>query len=515
MRAIDYFDRGASLHPKREAFVHGQRAVTYEEAQAFTHKVALALKRHGAGVGTKVAVYSPNSIDAFLVVLGALRAGAIWVPINVRNGLEENLLILQNTGCSVLFYHSDFEAAASAMCTAEPAILGVRLDHGGGGAPLLSDWSGLLEGSMPSLPLDNDRLCAILSTGGTTGKPKGVMWRDQTLETMVANFWAHMPCEKPPVYLVAAPMTHAAGVIGLPLLAAGATIVLLERADPLEIMIAIQRHGVTHLFLPPTVVYLMLAHPRVKEFDYSSLLYFIYSAAPMAPAKIREAIETFGPVMAQAYGQAEFPLMGTFLSPKEHVEIMRSGPPERLESAGRPCMFTKLAVVDDGGVPIAPREIGEIVLSGNQAMVGYYNDPSATRDVTRDGWHHTGDLGYLDEDGFLYIVDRKKDMIITGGFNVYSAEVERILLAHPLVQDCAVVGVPDEKWGEAVKAVVEAKPGQRIEPEALIQHCRDRLGSVKAPKSLEVWPQLPRSPVGKVLKRKIRDSYWTGRSRQV
>ena len=509
MRAIDYFDRGARLAPARAAFVKAQDIVSYAEAAALTDRIAVALLEGGAGPNTKVAVYSPNRIDAFLIILGVLRAGAVWVPINARNGVEENIEVLRNTQCTWLFYHSEFEAAATAMKAAVSDIRTIRLDAD------LQMWMADPDAAAPVLPLDPDRLCAILSTGGTTGRPKGVMWCDATLEAMTANFWAHLPCDQPPVYLIAAPMTHAAGVIALPLMAAGATVVLLDRADPLAIMQAIQRHRITHLFLPPTVIYMMLAHPEVRRFDYSSLRYFIYSAAPMAAAKIREAVSVFGPVMAQAYGQAEFPLMGTFLSPREHAQILAEGPMVRLESAGRACLFNQLAIVDDSGRPARPREVGEIVFRGNLAMVGYYRDASATAAVSRNGWHHTGDLGYLDEDGYVYIVDRKKDMIITGGFNVYSAEVEQVILTHAAVQDCVVIGVPDDKWGEAVKAVVELKPGAAAAADAIMALCRDRLGGVKAPKTVEVWSSLPRSAVGKVLKRVVRDRYWEHRDRRI
>ena len=511
MRAIDYFDRGARLAPARAAFVKEEDVVSYAEAATLTDRIAVALLAGGAGPNTKVAIYSPNRIDAFLIILGVLRAGAVWVPINVRNGVAENIQVLRNTECTWLFYHSNFEAAASAMKAAVADIRTVCLDAG----DEMARWMADPGAAAPVLPRDPGRLCAILSTGGTTGRPKGVMWSDSTLEAMTANFWAHLPCDRPPVYLIAAPMTHAAGVIALPLMAAGATVVILDRADPLAIMQAIQRQRITHLFLPPTVIYMMLAHPEVRRFDYSSLLYFIYSAAPMAAAKIKEAINVFGPVMAQAYGQAEFPLMGTFLSPHEHVQILAEGPIGRLESAGRVCMFNQVAIVDESGRPAKSRDVGEIVFRGNLAMVGYYKDTTGTAEVSRHGWHHTGDLGYLDEEGYVYIVDRKKDMIITGGFNVYSAEVEQVILTHPAVQDCVVVGVPDDKWGEAVKAVVELKPGRTAEVEAIMALCHGRLGGVKAPKTVEVWSSLPRSAVGKVLKRIVRDRYWEHRDRRI
>jgi acyl-CoA synthetase (AMP-forming)/AMP-acid ligase II len=516
MQAIGYFDRGARLRPDAVAFCKDGQGVTYAEAADITHRIAAALACAGIGAGSKVAVYSPNRIDAFLAVLGILRGGAVWVPINVRNGLAENTEILARSDCEALFYHGDFEAVLTDIRASVPGLkLVVRLDAPGTQAPALQDWMMPAGTRFPALPADPDRLSAILSTGGTTGRPKGVMWRDLTWESMAANFWAHMPSSEPPVYLVAAPMTHAAGVIAVPLMAAGARIVILDHAEPLAVMQAIERERVTHLFLPPTVIYMMLAHPQVRAFDYSSLRYFIYSAAPMAATKVSEAMEIFGPVMTQAYGQAEVPLMGTFLGPAEHVEILAGNRLERLKSCGRPCLFTELEILDDDGNILPPGEKGEIAFRGNLVMAGYYKDEAATAEAWRGGWHHTGDIGYRDEDGFVYIVDRKKDMIITGGFNVYSAEVEQVILAHPAVQDCAVIGAPDDKWGEIVKAVIEVKQGVKLEPEDIVAHCRETLGGVKTPKSVEIWADLPRSPVGKVLKRAIRDRYWAGRDRAV
>lgn len=490
MHPTAYFDRGVRLRPNAVAFAMGDETVTYAEASAATHRVAHALSAAGAGPGVKVAVLSPNCIAAMLVVLGVLRCGATWVPINIRNGDDENREVIRLTDCQILIAHSDFTHMSVPVAVRKS--LNGMLAGRGEGLPF------------PALSCDPDRISAILSTGGTTGRPKGVMWRDLTWECLVASFWAHLPCEEQPVYLLAAPMTHAAGVIGFPLMAAGARIVILEKAEPLAVMQAIERERVTHLFLPPTVIYLMLAHPLVRSFDYSSLRYFIYSAAPMAAPKIAEAIDVFGPVMAQAYGQAEVPLMGTYLSPVEHRTIMATNNAKRLRSCGRPGMFVELEIQDEDGRSARTGEPGEIVFRGNLVMAGYYNDPGATAAASRAGWHRTGDIGYLDEEGYVYIVDRQKDMIITGGFNVYSAEIEQHILAHPAVQDCAVIGVPHDVWGEAVKAVVELKAGHDLEPDELIARCRSALGGVKTPKTVEIWPSLPRSPVGKVLKRAVR-----------
>jgi acyl-CoA synthetase (AMP-forming)/AMP-acid ligase II len=313
-------------------------------------------------------------------------------------------------------------------------------------------------------------------------------------------------------------MTHAAGGTAFSLLPLGGTQLFMAEVEPEVIMQMIERHKVTHLFLPPTVIYVMLSHPKVRDYDYSSLKYFLYAAAPMSADKLRQAIEVFGPVMVQSYGQAEAPMICTFMSAQDHLDALKSGNEHRLFSCGRATAFARVAIMDDEGKLLGHNTKGEIVVRSSLVMDGYYN-LEATQESRAYGWHHTGDIGTIDDDGFVYIVDRKKDMIISGGFNVFPSEIEQVIWSHPAVQDCAVIGVPDEKWGEAVKAVVEKVPDnifseEDIEAE-IITLCKEKLGSVKAPKTVEVWQALPRSPVGKVLKKEIRKTFWQDQARAI
>ncbi|HEY1432311.1 MAG TPA: AMP-binding protein [Stellaceae bacterium] len=259
----------------------------------------------------------------------------------------------------------------------------------------------------------------------------------------------------------------------------------------------------------------LLASPELPATNLESLKFFLISAAPVAPEKLRAAVQAFRPVMAQAFGQAEAPFFLTFLSQGDHRRATQEPGSERLGSCGLPTMFSRVEIMNEDGDLLPARAVGEIVARSNLVMKEYYKDPEATRAVSAFGWHHTGDIGFKDEESYVYIVDRKRDMIISGGFNVFSTEVEARLLAHEAVQDCAVIGVPDEKWGEAVKAIVELRAGKAATPEELIAFCRPVLGGVKTPKSIEIWPTLPRSAVGKVLKRAIRERYWAGRPRAV
>ncbi|MCC7413940.1 MAG: AMP-binding protein [Gammaproteobacteria bacterium] len=516
MTLIDFFDRGLMLNPHGACLVEGDTVRSYEQVAATSHRIAAALLGAGLGNGAHAAVYSPNMARVMECILGILRAGAVWLPVNARNALEENLGMLRKLDCACLFYHSAFEDDVTSMRSRLPDLKQcVCLDRPGRSAPFFEDWIAPADVRVPALAPDPDGVPAILPSGGTTGAPKGVVTTNRGWELMVSNYVSAMPFEPEPVQLVAAPLSHGAGAMCFPVFAGGGTTVVMAKADPLAILEHIPRRRVTRLYLPPTLVYMLLAEPRVREFDYSSLRYFLYAAAPMAVEKLRQAMTVFGPVMCQAFGQAEALVMVTFLSPGEHAAALAGGVERRLWSCGRPTLTTQVAVMGDDGGLLGPDAHGEIVIRSAMVMKEYYRDPEATQAACAHGWHHTGDIGCVDQDGYVYIVDRKKDMVISGGFNVYPSEVEQVIMTLPAVRDCAVIGVPDEKWGEAVKAVVQLEPGATASEHEVIALCKARLGGVKAPRSVEFWTELPRSPVGKVLKKEIRRRYWADALRQV
>jgi fatty-acyl-CoA synthase len=350
----------------------------------------------------------------------------------------------------------------------------------------------------------------LVGTGGTTGRPKGVMLTGHNIETMSALTLMSYPFRPRPRYLALAPLTHAAGVLCFPVMTLGGEIVIMPRPDLGDFLALVERHRITHTFLPPTLIYMLLGQAGLDQTDKTSLECLWYGAAPMSASRLEEAITRIGPVMGQLFGQSEAPMMISTLAPAEHFRDDGSLATERLSSAGRPTPLTTVAIMDDEGHLLGQGERGEIVVRGSLVMAGYYKNPDASAEASRHGWHHTGDIGYLDQDNLLFIVDRAKDMIITGGFNVYSAEVEQVLLAHPAVQDCAVIGLPDDKWGERVTAVVQLRAGQSVSEPEVQAFVKERLGSVKAPKQVEVWPDLPRSKVGKVLKTEVK-AQLTGR----
>ena len=505
MRLVDYLDKGASLDPDAPCLTTDQDVRTYAEVRELSSRIAAALAGQGVGPGDKVAILSANDPVAFTTVFAISPLGAVWCPVNPRNEAAENRDLLDLFDCRALVFQARFAGLVDQIRGDLPKLATlVCLDGQLDGA---LGWQQFLDGGTEyrdTAPADD--LAMIVGTGGTTGKPKGVMLTGTNLEIMTAIVLMSYPFRGRPVYLALAPLTHAAGVLCFPILALGGEIVVMRTPDVGAFLDNVERHRVTHTFLPPTVIYMVLGHERLDATDRSSLQCFWYGAAPMSAARLEEALRRIGPVMAQLFGQTEAPMMISTLPPRDHFRADGSIATERLTSAGRPAPLVTVAIMGEDGSLLPRGERGEIVARSSLVMAGYYRDPDATAAASAHGWHHTGDIGYLDESGYLYIVDRAKDMVITGGFNVYSAEVEQALMAHDAVRDCAVIGLPDDKWGERVCAVVQLQPGRLVDGEELMAFVKKRLGSVKAPKQVEIWPDLPRSTVGKVLKTEIRST---------
>ena len=519
MRIIDYFDNGVKYYPDNTAFIDiddGGASMSYAQAGPRTHRIAAAMHANGYRQGSHVGILAPNSTVAFLALLGLFRAEGVWLPINPRNTVATNVDLLTRFDGELLFYHTEFEAEAREIVESVPGIREAICINGKGSVgKSLEEWSaGCPEYHQVGAP-DMDALFAVFPTGGTTGKSKGVEILNRNIYTMYQNMYAHFNYHDDTCHLVVAPMTHSAGLIGCAHFARGGTNAIMSKAAPELICNAIQDYSVTHLFLPPTVVYMMLALPDVSDRNYSSLQHMLVGAAPTSLEKLKECVSVFGPVMTEAFGQSEAPAMITAKAPWDYMDKDGNINERRLASIGRPCVNNRVAILDEEGAEVERGTSGEICIQGELVTRGYYNNPEATAEVRTFGWHHTGDIGVMDDEGFITIVDRKKDMIISGGFNVFPNEVEQVLSAHPAVQDCAVIGVPDEKWGEAVKAVIQLKPASECTEDALIELCKQELGSVKAPKSVDFIDDLPRSPAGKVLKTDLRKAYWDGQARAV
>ena len=506
MRPCHYIDKGASRDESAPCLSMGDLVMSYGDVQRFSYRMARALEQSGIAAGEHVAILSRNDPHAFAAVFAVSRAGCVWCPVNPRNEATENAFILENFDCTALIFHSRFAAMVERMLPGLRRLrLLVCLDADLPFAPSLENWWAD-SSSEPFERRGAGELAMLPGTGGTTGLPKGVMLSNGNLETMTSLMLMSYPFGERPVYLAMAPLTHAAGVLAYPILLLGGHVVIMPEPDPGEYLRLAEAHAVTHSFMAPTMIYTLLDSPALETTDLSALRCLWYGAAPIAPARLEEALHRIGP-MGQIYGQTEAPMMITALSPADHYRPDGTIDRGKLSSAGRATPLVELQVVDSGGGRVAPGEVGEIVVKGSLVMMGYYKNPEADAEVALGEWHRTGDIGYVDDDGYLFIVDRAKDMIISGGFNVYSAEVERALIRHPAVLECAVFGLPDRKWGERVCAAVEPRKDCAVTPEELIDFIKGEIGGVKAPKSIEFWSELPRSKVGKVLKKDIRSWY--------
>ncbi len=520
MRTIDYFDKMAKLHPERDVLIAGETRYTYEAMRRLTHRLAGAMLDDGLEHQEPVAVMSPNDGSVLTVLLGLWRAGAVWIPVNTRNALDANIQYLNYVRASWLFYHSSYAEDAQKVKAAVPTIRRmICLDAEEAGNPSLDAY--MRPQDSPDIvdwgdPIGNpEELTAIIATGGTTGPAKGVRVMNRSWGTLLEAVGNYMPVDGVPVSLASAPLTHAAGPITMASIAMGATVVVLPAFDAEAVMAAIERHAVTHMFLPPTALYAMMAHPKVNDFDYSSLRYFLLAGSPVSPEKLRQAVGIFGPCMCQSYGQTECHMIATWLPPEVVTAAAGGDHPERLASCGQASYTVRVEIMDDDGNILGEGEVGEIVARGGIVGGGYFEMPDATAEAWEHGWHHTGDVGKRDKDGFFYIVDRKKDMIVSGGFNVYSAEVEAAVTELPGVAECAVIGVPHEKWGEQVTAIVVLAAGAGVTEDEIIAHCKARLGSVKAPKEVHFRDAIQRTAVGKVDKKSLRGEFWTGTDRGV
>jgi acyl-CoA synthetase (AMP-forming)/AMP-acid ligase II len=518
MAIIDFFDQGWRINPHGAAFIVNERSYSFTEIGELSCRISNGLLAAGFGREARGAVWAANDAIAWTCTLGLWRAGMAWIPVNPRASADENHYILDTFDCEAIFFQKAFAPYVDALRARLPKVkLWICIDDEHGDAPSLANWSQWHPATRPDVDCAMDDVVAISPTGGTTGMPKGVMNTHRSLQAYMANFMIRVsyPSDQPPVNLMAAPMTHTAGMLALPCTARGGTVVVLTKPDPALMLASIAKHHVTEIFLPPTVIYRLLDIPAIRQCDFSSLRYLLYGAAPMSVEKLKQAIDVFGPVMMGGYGQTEAPGTISFLRPEEHFVDGKLAPDERLSSVGRPSPLVRVEIFDDDSRPVVQGETGEICVRGDLVMKGYYKDPGKTAETIVDGWLHTGDVGHLDAEGYLHITDRKKDMIISGGFNVYPSEVEQVIWAHPAVLDCAVIGVPDDKWGEAVKAVVELNAGQSVTADELIALCKEKLGSVKTPKSIDFIAALPRSTAGKVLKKELRKAYWAGQERKI
>ncbi len=520
MHAGHLLTRAALRYGERPAWIAGDTRVTFCQAEARVNRLAHALLGLGARPGDRIGMLMPNCYQGLETILAPMKAGMAVVPMNMRLHPDEHAYMLDDAGARVLVYTEDFrEHLASVRGRLRTVERFICL---GAGAPGDLEFESLLAATPredpPDVAIEPDAMAWLFYTSGTTGHPKGAMLTHRALLTMAQQFLILTPPRGPDdVVLHAAAITHGSGCLLFHHLAAGAANAFpaTRSFDPPRIFEAIARTRATTMFLVPTMINTLLAAPERTRFDLSSLHTVIYGGAPMYVEHLEAALAAFGPVFAQIFGQGEAPMTMTLLPQAEHVTGGDPVARRRLASAGRETPAVRVRIVDEEDRPCPAGEMGEIVVRGDIVMKGYWNKPEATAEALRGGWLHTGDIGYMDEDSYLFITDRKKDMIISGGSNVYPREIEEVICTHPGVFEVAVIGVPDARWGEATKAMVVARPGVSLTEAEIVEHCRRHLASYKKPQSVEFLPALPKNAYGKVLKRELRDRFWAARDRKV
>lgn len=499
--------------PDQRALFEAGRALTYAEMDERTQRMALGMRALGLAAGDRIAWVGKNSDLYFLLFYAAARVGIVMAPIGWRLAPPEQAWIINDTRARIVFLGEGFESASGAWIG--------QLDH----APtLMTDaqargWiAGLAETVLsPDDAAGPDAAVLQLYTSGTTGNPKGAVLSNRNLFALRAarpdDAPAYMTVGADEAILVCMPVAHIGGTgLGIMALSAGVPAIILPEFNPSDVFDAVEQHGISRFFLVPAALHLLLQHPRCAAVDFSRIRYIIYGAAPIPLELLRAAMRVFDAQFIQAYGMTETTGTIVALPPEDHDPSGST----RMRAAGKALPGVELKVVDTEGQTLPVGEVGEIMTRSSNNMTGYWSLPEATRaTMTDDGWVRTGDAGYLDADGYLFIHDRVKDMIISGGENVYPAEVESAIFGHPEVLEVAVFGVPDAAWGEAVKAAVVPKPGGSVDTDSVIAWARERIAPYKVPKTVDVIDALPRNASGKILRRQLRAPYWEGYDRQV
>jgi acyl-CoA synthetase (AMP-forming)/AMP-acid ligase II len=515
----ELYDRCVQQFGDNIAITHGSDSFTYSDLGAKGNSIARSLQDAGVEKGETIAFLMANCPEYIFCEYALAKIGAIRVPLAVLLNLADHVDMMNQAECTTLIYHHSLSDRVEKMIpdlqtTTRFICVGGTEGLVDGHIPLSELMNA--EGDAPDpVAIDPEDLAGIYFTGGTTGRPKGVMLSHRSwiytylIEMLEYEFaWGE-------VFLFTTPLTHAGGCLILPVLLRKGRCVIMDHFEPELFMQAVLKDNVSATFLVPTMIYMLLDHPARDQYEFGSLKNVIYGASAIAPERLRQALDVFGPIFTQLFGQTEAPMTMTVLSRREHV----AGTPERqmrvLSSAGRPTFHAEIRLLDDNGQQVGAGETGEIVVRCANMMSGYLNNPEATAQTIRDGWLYTGDIATMDEEGFLYIVDRKKDMIVSGGFNVYPREIEDVLHEHAAVKGVAVVGVPDERWGEAVCAVVELHDNAEATSDALINFVKERKGSLVAPKQVDFWDSIPLTNLGKIDKKAIRHHYWKDQTRRV
>jgi acyl-CoA synthetase (AMP-forming)/AMP-acid ligase II len=512
--------KSAKAFPEKPAVAYGQKKLTYSQLNSRVNRLANGLRDLGVKQGDNVALLQQNYPQTLESIFACFKAGCAAVPINWRLHPNEFTFIIDHSESKALILSPEFKEAIFDNRERIPQARHLICLSGAEGDML--DYEQLIEkgaDQFTDATVNPDDLAWLFYTSGTTGMPKGAMLTHRNLLAMTMNFYADI-CPgfgQHEVILHAAPLSHGSGLYALPNIGKAALNVILESKsfDAELVFRTIQEYRVTNMFAAPTMVKLLAESPATDRQVHGSLKSLNYGGAPMLVEDLKTAMKNLGPCLVQLFGQGESPMTITYLPHADHVLEGTPAQIKRLASAGIARTDVEVKIFDAEDMELPPGEMGEIVTRSDLVMKGYWRNPEATRDTIRDGWLHTGDMGYIDESGYLFIMDRSKDMIITGGENVYPREIEEVLIKHPAVREVAVIGVPDAKWGEAIKAIVALKPGEAATENDLIAFCKDNIASYKKPKSVDFINELPKNNYGKILKRELRARYWKDKERKV
>lgn len=517
MSVPQWLRRSARWFPEKDAVIDGDRRVSYAAFNARVNRHANGLSACGVAKGERVAVVLKNSVEAIEALGAAAKAGFVHVPVNFRLSRREVADILRHSGSSVFIVHREFAALAGIEAECPQIRRVIVIDNGEPDSPY-EQWLASQSSAEPTTDIRAEDNFFIVYTSGTTGAAKGAYYQhhQSVAHAPVPVIEYGMRADSRMLLVYPHNSIASLNLFYFPAWMIGATIIVVDvRQFSAERWLRlVARERVTHCHLVPTMLFRVLEHPELQSFDLASLETIGYGSAPMPQERIERLHQVFGGVLMQAYGMTEVSSIAVVFSKQAHLDALRHMP-DRLRACGRPGFACEVRVVTDDGREVQPGEIGEIIMRGPILMSGYWNDPERTREAIRDGWLHSGDLATVDADGYIYIVDRKNDLIISGGANIASSEVENVIYWHEAVREAAVVGRPDEEWGETVHAFVSLHDGKSTTPEALIAFCRERLAHFKCPSGVEILPDLPKNALGKILKSDLRARLWQGRSRAV
>ena len=503
--------RALRRYPERDAFCWDGQVLSYRAIEDLIGRMQAVFARDGLQRGDRCALLTANNPLGWCAGQAALASGLAITWLHPMGSLADHLFQLADFEVSVLVVDGERYADRGRDLAAGHEGLRVRyaLSDTDFAQDLLGESERVGTSAMRALAAPAD-LAAVLYTGGTTGRSKGAIRDQVTYAAMSTSIVADYDLPSRPRFLAVAPISHVSGTLVLPCLLRGGTVHLMPGFDPDRVLDTLSRERINLGLLVPTMIYGMLDHPRLAQSDLSALEMLLYGASPMSPARLIEGMERLGPVFSQMYGLTEaYPM--TILRREDHDRA----DPDRLRSCGVPISSMSVSILDEGGRQVAPGEVGELCARGANVMQGYLNQPEETAHAMRDGWLHSGDMAMADDRGFLYIVDRKKDMVVSGGFNVYPREIEDVISTVDGVSMVAVIGVPDPKWGEAVMALVQRRPGADVDADAVIRVVKQLKGSVHAPKRVEFVDAMPLTAVGKIDKKVLRARFWAEEQRQV